>query len=631
LSISIALINPPNTSKSGEVEENATPPLGLAYIASYLKKFGVKADLFDLSNHCPNSAFDALIPFLKDYKVFGFTSYTKTFQSALSIAGKIKSHDSDLIVLFGGPHVSAIAEELLTEVPDIDFIIKNEGEIPTFQLVQALSGCLSDFETVSNLVYRKKVNEKIVIVSNCSASEMPQLDHYPFPSREYIIQPNRILLEHRRKKQPVQIEFICSSRGCPKRCSFCSIITLSPKYRFRSNENLIEEIKQLYSDHPFGHISFLDPNFFVHYKRALEFSEKLFEWNPDITWSGTATVDVLVKHKEIIEKISSLNCLSLEVGIESGSKTVLKRFNKNTTVEQNIEAISILNSNNLILDLDFIMYDPETTLVELNDNFNFLELCDLLDYYPAYHWFNAMKVYPGTPVATKYGLDKKERLGMETVVPNFTNTETECVYTTMSSYFQSCQTKVDTLLTDCKYLREQTPNYKHGNLSSHQILSLCHTLLRLIPPQLFYQCTNGCLSNVESNCLNALALAEKSFNNIFETIQFFKGAKSPVSNINAFNSVIKQLTLLQNIDIERNDLFKKETLAIRFFKLTYLHSGDGNSIRLSSLGSTVLKSIMNGSKNISMLKEVDNKQILSFIELVQPFFNQPIQFEVLQC
>ena len=238
-----------------------------------------------------------------------------------------------------------------------------------------------------------------------------------------------------------------SSRGCPKRCTFCSIIVMAPKFRFRSVESLMDELRACHAEQPFGHISFVDANFFVHVRRTLEFSRRLHEWNPEITWAGTATADFVARHAEVLAEIGALNCAQLELGIESGSPSVLRRFNKRTTVEQNLAAIELLAYAGIDLELDFIMFDPETTLDELRENWEFFARADLMGYHPVEHLYNALKLYPGTPARDRYvelfGLKPQHLMRL---VPPFVHRDVARVYAVMEEFSRIYQQRIDAAL-----------------------------------------------------------------------------------------------------------------------------------------------------------------------------------------
>jgi hypothetical protein len=195
---------------------------------------------------------------------------------------------------------------------------------------------------------------------------------------------------------------VCSSRGCPKKCTFCSIVVASPNYRVRSVDSLMAEIEALRRDRGFGHVYFVDANFAVSVKRTLDFSRRLAAWDPAVTWSGTASADLILRHAEVMPEIAGRNCIQLEIGIESGSRSQLARYNKRTDVDQNGAALAMLARCGISVGLDFIMFDPESSFAELRENLDFLRDNDLFGTSPPACLFNAMRLYGGTPARQRY-------------------------------------------------------------------------------------------------------------------------------------------------------------------------------------------------------------------------------------
>lgn len=445
MSTKVALLNPPNTRGNAREEANAVPPLGLASIAALLRASGFPTDLFDLGDVAGLTT-----EFLRrlidhQYAVFGITSYTKTFPAAIDLARQLRTLSPEALIVLGGPHVTPCARAVLADHAEVDVVVKNDGEVPMLEICRQLQLGQRDFSGVANVVFRRSRPQEIA-----ESDSLPQalvLDDLPPPARDWAFQPNRYVIEARRAAGPARAEFFTSSRGCPKRCTFCSIIVMNPKYRFRSVGSLMAEIKDVYARNPFGHVAFHDANFFVHTRRTLEFSRALFEWNPLVTWSATATADSICAHENVLAEIASLNCLALEVGIENGSDSVMTRYNKGTTVSHNERAIALLAEHDVILELDYILFDPELSLGELQENLSFLIRNELTGLYPNEHLYNALKLYPGTSARDVY----LRRFGLPadfsiTLIPPFVVSEVELIYDLTIAFGQRVQPSINKLL-----------------------------------------------------------------------------------------------------------------------------------------------------------------------------------------
>ncbi|WP_395687411.1 B12-binding domain-containing radical SAM protein [Caenimonas koreensis] len=374
--LNVALVNPPDPQSAGN--ERLMPPLGLGYIASYARAIGHDVDLFDyaLDLDVSEEYLQKTGLFGKEYAVYGISTYTDTFAQGIKLAEKIRKNRPRCKIVMGGYHVSILHEETLRDFPVIDAVVRGEGEVTFSKYLEALSAGDEAMALLPGLTWRS--GERVI--SNASAKTLVEQDLIPVPARDFKYSPGSYV-EYLSRESGVTRRTISmvSSRGCPKRCTFCSITVLDPLWRARSVESMMFEIRKLYEQAPFDHILFEDANFFVRPTRTLEFSRKLFEFNPRITWSGTSTPDHIVKHKDVIKEIGALNCAALEVGIESGNEGSLKRFGKGNTVETNKAVIAVLEGSGIALGLDFIMFDPMMTTRELDANLDFIAGCGFQD------------------------------------------------------------------------------------------------------------------------------------------------------------------------------------------------------------------------------------------------------------
>lgn len=475
----VALVNPPDSVNPDDAESHAPPPLGLGYVASYARKCGFAVDLYDLADLAGPRFPENLVASLAGYDVIGFTSYTKTFREVLRLAKRIRRLHDGVVIVVGGPHATPCAREIVTEHSEIDFVITHDGEVAFSRLLEQLASPnrVPDVSAVPGLVWRTGRSE-LSVRQNAPAEPLLDPDSLPFPARDFVVEPNRILQEPRPGAASVRIEFIVGTRGCPKRCTFCSIIVMAPKWRRRSVENIMAEVAELHARQPFGHLVFMDANFFVDVRRAVSFSEALFEFDPSITWEATATADHVVRHPDAIAGVAR-NCTALEIGIESGSASVLTRFGKRTTVADNLAALRILRRNGIKLDLDFIMFDPWTTLAELNENLEFLRRADLVGYYPADVLYNPLKIYPGTSAHDRALAEfELEAHHLMHLLPPFVEPGTAAVFGHLDRFRREVQEEIDLVLPQLERCVAEAISSGLGDLEKVQRAQLAAVGLR---------------------------------------------------------------------------------------------------------------------------------------------------------
>ena len=152
---SIALVNPPDPRNGDYLNDTGPPPLGLGYIASSVRAAGFPVDLFDFGAELdPSPALLERLGFF-DYPVYGFTAYTKTFPAALHLLSRLRERNPRAVVVFGGPHASPCAEDLLREYADIDLVVRNEGERPMTDLAKNLTRGQPSLGEIPSLTFRE--------------------------------------------------------------------------------------------------------------------------------------------------------------------------------------------------------------------------------------------------------------------------------------------------------------------------------------------------------------------------------------------------------------------------------------------------------------------------------------------
>lgn len=155
-------------------------------------------------------------------------------EEAVDCARGIKER-LDVPIVMGGPHVSALPEEVLSDAA-VDFVIRGEGELPLVRLLQALDGSL-DLRQVPNLGFKEQGR----MIWNPLADNFP-IDELPPPDLSDLRKES-----YRDGSTP--LVSITTSRGCPYTCDFCSVArTFGPRYRRRTNASILDEIDRRYSE-----------------------------------------------------------------------------------------------------------------------------------------------------------------------------------------------------------------------------------------------------------------------------------------------------------------------------------------------------------------------------------------------
>lgn len=356
----VLLISPP-WSKLGDGLEN----LGLGYIAAFLRHKQISVKILDapLNGLDRNKALEEIMKI--DCKLIGVSiPYQEAALEILDFITEIKKLKPQVHLTIGGIYPTFAYEELLTLYPSIDTVVIGEGEETTTLLAEALLHS-RDYSSIQGIAYRLDDS----VIKTEARPSVEDLDTIPFPERDTL---DLNLKTH-------HFATIITSRGCYARCSFCSVVpyysSFGQQYRMRSAENVLQEIEQLYYQYGVRNIMFNDANFIggsVNAKaRAREIAEGIINRKLDLEIRIQCRVNDV--EEELFSLLKQAGLTRVYLGIESGSQTVLDRFKKDATVEQNLDALKILAKLDLFVAMGFIMFDDRINFNELNDNIAFLK------------------------------------------------------------------------------------------------------------------------------------------------------------------------------------------------------------------------------------------------------------------
>ncbi|MEA3466078.1 MAG: cobalamin-dependent protein, partial [Thermodesulfobacteriota bacterium] len=217
---------------------NIMPPLGLVGIAAYLLERDILVDIIDCYAF-PDS--DRLIAeYVREYQPawLGLSCTTSSFLDGVRIAQLAKTEFAGLQVVVGGPHVSALKEQLLDDYPDLDALIVGEGEESLYQLVTTDQ---ADWPQLKGVVCRTATGEATFSGYRAGLD----LDSLPFPAYDKLTGfPDVYQLPIFNYPKAPNTSCI-SSRGCPYACSYCDRSVFQRTFRFNSADYLYAHMKHL--------------------------------------------------------------------------------------------------------------------------------------------------------------------------------------------------------------------------------------------------------------------------------------------------------------------------------------------------------------------------------------------------
>jgi radical SAM superfamily enzyme YgiQ (UPF0313 family) len=266
----------------------------------------------------------------------GISTITSTAPRAYAIADKVRT--MGIPVLMGGPHVTFLTEEALEHA---DFVIRGEGERPLTAFIDA-------WEAGRDLAGIPNLSSKLAdgrIVHNPSLPIADDLDSIPYPDLS-LLKPD----PRRRKFSTIPIQ---TSRGCPFDCSFCSVTGMfGKKYRFRSTENIIEELRRY--DHPRNSIFFYDDNFAANRERAKDLLQAMIRERFKFQWTTQVRAD-FARDTELVRLMKKAGCHTVYIGFESVNPRSLNGMKKKQTVADLVQAVRVLRRHRLNIHGMFVL------------------------------------------------------------------------------------------------------------------------------------------------------------------------------------------------------------------------------------------------------------------------------------
>ncbi len=296
------------------------PRLGLPLLGTILRERGHEVKIYNEALHdiTPHDAWD-----IAKSDMVGISVTTSTAPRGYAMAKLLRL--KNVPVVFGGSHVTFLPDEAINYG---SYVIKNEAEESLPMLLDVLDNG-GDLSTVPNLVYRdgdRVVHTESKALCGC-------LDELPVP--------DLTLIDHH---EDLRILPALTTRGCPHRCTFCSVSDMfGPKYRMVGVDRLMEEAKQWKGKNVF----FCDDNFTAVPGRTKELLDRMLtEGCVPKRWYAQMRSDTW-RDSELMELMRRTNCARVFVGYESINQKVLDDYNKRQTVADVKASIAGFHSYNI--------------------------------------------------------------------------------------------------------------------------------------------------------------------------------------------------------------------------------------------------------------------------------------------
>lgn len=325
-------------------QPDAQAPLGLMYLTSILKQESIDVILKNYSSCLTYEAIEDL----PEADIYGITVTSLELPQANRFAHLIKEKFWKSKIILGGPGT------LSSEFVDwnvISSICKGDGE-------NAILDIINDFPNLKKIYIGKPIKD---------------LDDIPFPARSAMKDKlgGNIFAYNKNYKQGGSTVII-SSRGCPFRCSFCSaplLREINKGMRYRSPENIREEIRHVQEVYNIHQFRFSDDMFTAKKDRAIKIARELAPL--DMAWRISCRVKPF--DEELAKALYDAGCKEMSFGIESFDQGVLNVLKKGTTPEDNAKALEICAKIGIKTRVLFMIRTPGQTNQTVKKNIEWLQ------------------------------------------------------------------------------------------------------------------------------------------------------------------------------------------------------------------------------------------------------------------
>jgi radical SAM superfamily enzyme YgiQ (UPF0313 family) len=357
--------------------------LAVRYLREYTRDLDYKCEIKEFSiNDRIEKVFEKIITESPD--IVAFSCYIWNIEYIRKLANLIKTLDSRIEILYGGPEVSYDGKSFLLDNQG-DYLIEGEGEAIFRDFVQWRINKKNYSETSNIKGLYQKIDSEIMYAGE---RELMNFDKVVFPYKPEDDLKNKIV-------------YYESSRGCPFNCKYC-LSSISKGVRFLKAERVKKEL-QFFIDKGVRLIKFVDRTFNCNHKFSMEIWKFLIESDTDATFHFEISADILNENEIELLKTAPKGRIQLEIGVQTTNEEILKNINRNIEFKDIKEKVLQLQQNkNIKQHLDLIAGLPGENYEKFEKSFN-----DLYSIMPEEIQLGFLKLLKGSAMryeAKKWGM-----------------------------------------------------------------------------------------------------------------------------------------------------------------------------------------------------------------------------------
>jgi radical SAM superfamily enzyme YgiQ (UPF0313 family) len=372
-------------------------------VTSAMKRAGFKFDLLDLD--ATSQPPEETEEFLRthSYDVVAMGCIVTGYKHVKLFSQVIRAAFPGTVIIAGNTVAQSITQILLTKT-EVDIAVIGEGENTIVELLETLTNS-KNLNNIDGICYKENGN----ITKNKPREVIKDIDEIPSPDWEifdieFYINEMSVAVNEPLPPIPrdeIRVLPINTARGCPYKCTFCYHTFIAKKYRWRSGETIVDEMRHYHELHGINYFVFNDELTFFSIKQTEEFADAMLASELPVYFDADCRSDLFSKdeHVEVAHKLKRGGCMSLSYSLESADSDILNWMNKKLTPENYARQVSILDQAGLASLTSIVIGYPNETEQTIKAT---IDVCIENNIYPSAGYLCPQ---PGTPMYD-YAIEK---------------------------------------------------------------------------------------------------------------------------------------------------------------------------------------------------------------------------------
>jgi anaerobic magnesium-protoporphyrin IX monomethyl ester cyclase len=337
-------INPPHPSIGSRIPREHLPPLGLLSIGGSLRDAGHRVELLDaeFGPMAPRDVAARTAALDPDAVLIGHAGSTSAHPIITKIAAAIREVSPGTLIVYGGPFPTYHWSEILTACPQIDIVVRGEGEETVRRLAQALESA-APLHEIAGLAFRQAGEP----IATPPAPVIADLDCYRVGWE--LADLSRYSYWGGQRAAIVQF-----SRGCPHRCTYCGQRGFWTQWRHRDPKLFAAEIAWLHREHGVRVFNLADENPTTSRRLWRDVLEALIAQRLDISIFGTMRADDIVRDADMLHLYRQAGIRRILLGMDQTDESTLRQIRKGGSTEKDREAVGLLRRHDIVSMVSFI-------------------------------------------------------------------------------------------------------------------------------------------------------------------------------------------------------------------------------------------------------------------------------------